>query len=76
MSGRFADPRVVDLYEATAELKARRKSSATIAENLSRGSCGDCLFRGQLFGSPASTRRSALVPRSGGTGMTSGCRGC
>ena len=26
MSGRFADPRVVDLYEATAELKARRSS--------------------------------------------------
>ena len=25
MSGRFADPRVVDLYEATAELKARRR---------------------------------------------------
>ncbi|MFQ8433346.1 hypothetical protein [Amaricoccus sp. W119] len=25
MNGRFADPRVVDLYEATAELKARRK---------------------------------------------------
>ena len=25
MNGRFADPRVVDLYKATAELKARRK---------------------------------------------------
>lgn len=25
MSARFADPRVVDLYEATAELKARRR---------------------------------------------------